>query len=117
MTTHPDIFFAGQITGVEGYIESAASGFFAGLNAALRGTGIDPRELLNDETVIGAMAAYVSDKTVTKFVPMNANFGIVANMPGKFRGKTAKQDKNAAIAERSLSRIDEFSDIIKDNKN
>ena len=51
---------------------------------------------------------------VTKFVPMNANFGIVATMPGKFRGKTAKQDKNAAIAERSLTRIDEFSDIIRD---
>lgn len=114
MREHPDIFFAGQITGVEGYIESAASGFYAGLNAALRCKGIDPRETLNDETVIGAMAAYVSDKTVTKFVPMNANFGIVAAMPGKFRGKTAKQDKNTAIAERSLSRIDAFSDIIKE---
>ena len=117
MKEHPGIFFAGQITGVEGYIESAASGFFAGLNAALRSRGIDPREILNDETVIGAMAAYVSDQTVTKFVPMNANFGIVAHMPGKFRGKTAKQDKNAAIAERSLARIDEFSDIIKEITN
>ena len=114
MREHPGIFFAGQITGVEGYIESAASGFFAGLNAALRSRGIDPREKLNDETVIGAMASYVSDRSVTKFVPMNANFGIVATMPGKFRGKTAKQDKNAAIAERSLTRIDEFSDIIRD---
>ena len=114
MREHPDIFFAGQITGVEGYIESAASGFFAGLNAALRRKGIDPRDTLNDETVIGAMASYVSDKTITKFVPMNANFGIVANMPGKFKGKTAKQDKNAAIAERSLARIDAFSDIIKE---
>ena len=112
MKDHPDIFFAGQITGVEGYIESAASGFFAGLNAALRTKGIDPAQTLNDETVIGAMASYVSDQTITKFVPMNANFGIVAHMPGKFRGKTAKQDKNAAIAERSLARIDAFSDII-----
>ena len=117
MREHPDIFFAGQITGVEGYIESAASGFFAGLNAALRRKGIDPRDTLNDETVIGAMASYVSDKTITKFVPMNANFGIVANMPGKFKGKTAKQDKNAAIAERSLARIDAFSDIIKEITN
>ena len=117
MREHPGIFFAGQITGVEGYIESAASGFFAGLNAALRSRGIDPREALNDETVIGAMASYVSDQTITKFVPMNANFGIVAQMPGKFRGKTAKQDKNAAIAERSLARIDAFSDIIKEITN
>ena len=117
MREHPDIFFAGQITGVEGYIESAASGFFAGLNAALRRKGINPRDTLNDETVIGAMASYVSDKTITKFVPMNANFGIVANMPGKFKGKTAKQDKNAAIAERSLARIDAFSDIIKEITN
>ena len=117
MREHPDIFFAGQITGVEGYIESAASGFFAGLNSALRSRGINPRDTLNDETVIGAMASYVSDKTITKFVPMNANFGIVANMPGKFKGKTAKQDKNAAIAERSLARIDAFSDIIKEITN
>jgi len=117
MKEHPDIFFAGQITGVEGYIESAASGFFAGLNAALRAKGIDPRETLNDETVIGAMACYVSDQYITKFVPMNANFGIVASMPGKFRGKTAKQDKNTAIAERSLARIDAFSDIIKEITN
>lgn len=115
MREYPDIYFAGQITGVEGYIESAASGFYAGLNAALKLKGIDPAETLNDETVIGAMAAYVSDISVTKFVPMNANFGIVAAMPGRFKGKTAKQDKNAAIAERSLARIDAFCDIIKEN--
>ena len=112
MREYPDIYFAGQITGVEGYIESAASGFFAGLNAALRVKGIKPEVELNDETVIGAMAYYVSDVSVTKFVPMNANFGIVATMPGRFKGRTAKQDKNAAIAERSLARIDAFSDII-----
>lgn len=115
MREHPNIYFAGQITGVEGYIESAASGFFAGLNAAMKVKGYTPSEPLNDETVIGAMAAYVSDVSVTKFVPMNANFGIVAKMPGRFKGKTAKQDKKAAIAERSLARIDAFSDIIKED--
>lgn len=115
MREYPDIYFAGQITGVEGYLESAASGFYAGLNAALKHKGIKPSETLNDETVIGAMASYVSDRSVTKFVPMNANFGIVATMPGRFKGKTAKQDKNAAIAERSLARIDAFCDIIKEN--
>lgn len=114
MRDYPDVYFAGQITGVEGYIESAASGFLAGLNAALRiKEDTEALSLLNDETVIGAMAYYVSDRTVTKFVPMNANFGIVAPMPGRFKGKTAKQDKNSAIAYRSLARIEEFSDIIK----
>jgi methylenetetrahydrofolate--tRNA-(uracil-5-)-methyltransferase len=114
MRDYPDVYFAGQITGVEGYIESAASGFLAGLNAALRiKEDTEALSLLNDETVIGAMAYYVSDRTVTKFVPMNANFGIVAPMPGRFKGKTAKQDKNSAIANRSLARIEEFSDIIK----
>ncbi|MBR1796915.1 MAG: methylenetetrahydrofolate--tRNA-(uracil(54)-C(5))-methyltransferase (FADH(2)-oxidizing) TrmFO [Clostridiales bacterium] len=113
MREYPDIYFAGQITGVEGYIESAASGFLAGLNAAMKLKGLSSEVELNSETVIGAMAAYVSDSAVTKFVPMNANFGIVAPMPGRFKGKTAKQDKNTAIAERSLARIDAFSDIIK----
>ena len=115
MKEHPDIYFAGQITGVEGYIESAASGFLAGLYAALKVLHKTPEVILNDETVIGAMAAYVSDASVTKFVPMNANFGIVAKMPGRFKGKTAKQDKNAAIAERSLARIDAFCDIIRED--
>ncbi len=115
MRDYPDIFFAGQITGVEGYIESTASGFLAGYYAAMRALGIDAPYNPSEETVIGAMAHYVSDKSITKFVPMNANFGIVAKMPGKFRGKTAKQDKNTAIANRSLAQIDEFSDIIKKN--
>ncbi len=112
MREHPDIYFAGQITGVEGYIESAASGFMAGLYAALKVLGISLDTELDDRTVIGAMARYVSDPSVTKFVPMNANFGIVAQMPGRFKGKTAKQDKNSAIAERSLAIVDEFSGII-----
>lgn len=113
MKDHPDIFFAGQITGVEGYIESAASGFLAGFYAAMRFLGKVPEIVPDSETVIGAMASYVSDGNIKKFVPMNANFGIVAPMPGRFKGKTAKQDKNAAIAERSLAKIDLFSDIIK----
>lgn len=113
MKDHPDIFFAGQITGVEGYIESAASGFLAGFYASMRFLGKVPEIVPDSETVIGAMASYVSDGNIKKFVPMNANFGIVAPMPGRFKGKTAKQDKNAAIAERSLAKIDLFSDIIK----
>jgi len=107
------IFFAGQITGVEGYIESTGSGFLAGYYAAMKFKGLEPDIDFDDETVIGSMARYVSDSTINKFVPMNANFGIVKTMPGKFKGKTAKQDKNSAIAQRSLAKIDEFSDIIK----
>ena len=112
MRKNPEIFFAGQITGVEGYIESAASGFLAGFYASARFLGLVPEILPGNETVIGAMAGYVSDPGLKNFVPMNANFGIVARMPGKFRGKTAKKDRNAAIAERSLSQIDAFRDII-----
>lgn len=114
MREKPRVFFAGQITGVEGYIESAASGFLAGFYAAMRYKDVTHEFVPDNETVIGAMACYVSDASVKKFVPMNANFGIVAPMPGRFKGKTAKQDKNAAIAERSLAKIDAFSDIIKD---
>lgn len=105
----PGVFFAGQITGVEGYIESTASGLLAGYYAALAALGLECTFSPDAETVIGSMALYVSDPNVKKFVPMNANFGIVAPMPGKFRGKTAKKDKNSAIAARSLEQIDRFA--------
>ena len=110
----PNIFFAGQITGVEGYIESAASGLLAGYYAAMRALDIESYFKPDADTVIGAMALYVSDPSVTKFTPMNANFGLVNNYPGKFKGKGAKKLKNAAIAERSLRQIDQFSVIIND---
>ncbi len=109
---YPNIFFAGQITGVEGYVESAASGMLAGYYAALRAMGREPEFMPDADTVIGSMALYVSDPNVTRFTPMNANFGLVNPYPGRFRGKGAKKLKNAAIAERSLHQIDEFSGII-----
>lgn len=112
MKQYPNIFFAGQITGVEGYIESTASGFLAGYYAALRALNIEAPFVPDSETVMGSMAEYVSDETVKKFVPMNANFGIVRNMPGKFRGKNGKKEKNAAIAARSIEKICQFADII-----
>ena len=108
-----DLFFAGQMTGVEGYIESTASGFLAGYYAAMRALEIEPPFVPGSDTVIGSMAAYVSDPNVTKFVPMNANFGLVEKMPGKFKGKNKKKDKNAAIAERSLAKICVFAEEIK----
>ena len=73
----PNLFFAGQMTGVEGYVESASSGFVAGLNAARRALGLTPFDFTR-ETMIGALGHYVANGTNTKFQPMNANFGIIA---------------------------------------
>jgi methylenetetrahydrofolate--tRNA-(uracil-5-)-methyltransferase len=106
MRTRPNLFFAGQMTGVEGYIESAGSGFVAGVNAARRLCGrealIFPRT-----TMIGAMAAYVSEGGMTgNFQPMNANFGIIAPLEKKVKG--GKRFRNEAYAERSLDVIDKF---------
>ncbi len=103
----PKIYFAGQMTGVEGYVESAGSGLVAGLNAA--------RTLLGEETVIfprttmlGAMAAYVSSGGNGAFVPMNANFGIVDPWPERVKGgKIAKYEKVSARAIAEMARIAE----------
>ena len=64
------------------------------------------------ETVIGSMAQYVSDPSIKKFVPMNANFGIIDPLNIKFRGKTAKKDKCVALSERSLNKIGLYCDYI-----
>ncbi len=104
----PNVFFAGQMTGVEGYIESCASGFVAGINAARRISGEEP-VIFSDATVIGAMAAYVSRGGMGNFVPMNANFGIVRPLEKRVKG--GKQAKNTALAERALSVIDEYKEI------
>lgn len=108
----PGLFFAGQITGVEGYIESTASGFLAGFYAALKALGLDDVYEPDSDTVIGSMANYVSDKNVKSFVPMNANFGLVNPYPAKFKGKDKKKQKNAAIADRALVKIEDFANII-----
>ena len=104
----PDIFFAGQMTGVEGYIESTASGFMAGFYASQRALGIEPSYEPDACTVIGSMALYVSDPHIKKFQPMNANFGIVTPIEGRFKGKTGKKDKNNAIADRALEHLELF---------
>ncbi|MCI8590638.1 MAG: methylenetetrahydrofolate--tRNA-(uracil(54)-C(5))-methyltransferase (FADH(2)-oxidizing) TrmFO [Clostridiales bacterium] len=100
----PKLFFAGQITGVEGYVESAASGLVAGLNAARRITD-KPALLFPNETVIGAMAAYISDENIANFQPMNANFGLVAPLGYKVKGP--KRNKNEQLAKRSLSLLNQ----------
>ncbi len=103
MRSMPNVFFAGQMTGVEGYVESASSGFVAGVNAAMTALGKD-RIIFPKETVIGALAAYVSEGGVSKkFQPMNANFGIIAPLDKKVKGGKAK--RNEAYSERSLEMI------------
>ena len=98
----PNIAFAGQMTGVEGYVESTASGFLAGLSMARQVLG----QALPDfpeETAIGALARYISNESVTAFQPMNVNFGILPPLGYKVKGK---QNKNLALSERSLAIID-----------
>ena len=106
MVARPDVFFAGQMTGVEGYVESAGSGLLAGINAALRARGQD-KLTLPEETMLGAMAGYVSYGGVGDFAPMNANFGIVN--PLGYRVKGGKTAKNEKLAERALAIIDEVA--------
>ncbi len=94
----PDMFFAGQITGVEGYMESGASGLLAGINAYNRAVGNDMM-ILPDYTMTGALAKYISDETVKDFQPMGANIGILPPLDRNIRDK---QLKAQAHAERAL---------------
>ena len=103
MRSEPRISFAGQITGVEGYIESTASGYLAGFYSACDALSIKEPVTFSAETMIGAMAQYISDPNVKHFVPMNANFGLVAPLGYKVRGK--KKEKNLAYAERAIAEV------------
>lgn len=105
----PDVFFAGQMTGVEGYVESAGSGFVAGVSAAARFSGREA-VIFPETTMLGAMAAYVSRGGVGKFVPMNANFGIIQSLEKRVKG--GKVAKNEALAARSLEEIDRIKGLI-----
>ena len=100
----PMVAFAGQMTGVEGYVESAASGFLAAVSMAAR---IQGREVpkFPKETAIGALGLYISDSRIENFQPMNINFSIVAPLEQRIRKKA---EKNLAIANRSLAIIDEM---------
>ena len=106
MINNPKIFFAGQMTGVEGYIESTGSGFVAGVNAARAALGMQ-KVIFPNTTMIGAMANYISTGNMSgSFVPMNANFGIVE--PLGYRVKGGKVAKYEVIADRALNVLDEY---------
>ncbi len=96
------ITFAGQITGVEGYVESTASGFLAGVELARRLLGQEPLDF-PQETAIGALAMYVSREGIADFQPMNVNFGIMPPLDHRVKGK---REKNAALSRRALDVID-----------
>lgn len=101
------LFFAGQITGVEGYMESAASGIMAGINACNRLLGKDTM-ILPKETMIGSLSSYIADPTVVKFQPMGANFGVLPELENRPRDK---KERGAAYAKRALEVLDEYLEV------
>lgn len=104
LKSNPKLFFAGQITGVEGYIESAASGILAGLNAALM---LDGKEMLTlpKDTMLGALVGYITDETVTDFQPMGSNMGILPSLDVHIK---SKQDRYGALSERAINSLDKY---------
>lgn len=99
-----DLFFAGQMTGVEGYVESAASGLVAGINASRFVKGEELLEFPH-ETTIGSMARYITSANEKSFQPMNANFGLLPDLPVKIKGK---KERNEYHANRALETIQNF---------
>lgn len=102
LRSNPNVFFAGQITGVEGYMESAASGILAGKNAVRLALGKKPL-VLPKTTMMGALADYISDESVSDFQPMGANFGVLPPIEPKIRDK---RERYAALAQRSLAQAE-----------
>ena len=97
-----NLFFAGQITGVEGYMESAASGIMAGINMARRLSGKET-VVLPEETMIGALSGYISDESVENFQPMGANFGVLPPIEPKIRDK---KERYLALAKRGIESLE-----------
>ena len=103
MKEFPKIYFAGQITGVEGYMESAASGIVAGINAAKKVLG-EESLILPNFTMIGALLNYITDESVLNFQPMGANFGILPALDTHIRDK---RERYMALSQRSLKFYEE----------
>ncbi len=99
-----ELFFAGQITGVEGYMESACSGIVAGINAYRTLMNMDTL-VFPTETMIGALSGYISDPTVSKFQPMGANFGVLPELENRPRDK---KERGAKYSQRALLALDKF---------
>ena len=104
LCAQPRICFAGQMTGVEGYVESTASGYLAAVELSRRLRGMAPLDL-PQETAIGALALYISNTTVGNFQPMNINFGIIPPLDHRVRGK---RNKNAELSARALEQIERY---------
>jgi methylenetetrahydrofolate--tRNA-(uracil-5-)-methyltransferase len=103
LKSNPRILFAGQITGVEGYVESAASGYLAGINSALLSLGatvITPPA----ETALGALVRHITNTDYRHFQPMNVNYGLFPEMPGRVK----KKERRSRLAERALSSLEEW---------
>lgn len=108
LKAEPHISFAGQMTGVEGYVESAASGFLVGVETARRLRGLPPVDF-PQETAIGALGLYVSNQSVVAFQPMNINFGIMPPLGHRVKGK---RNKNAELSRRSLDIIEKLRETV-----
>ena len=106
LRSDPRISFAGQMTGVEGYVESAASGMLVGIETAARVLGCEPVDF-PQETAIGALGLYISGGSVGDFQPMNINFGIIKPLEYRVKGK---RNKNAEISNRSLAIIEQLKE-------
>ena len=108
LKAQPRISFAGQMTGVEGYVESAASGFLVGVETARRLQGKAPIDF-PQETAIGALGLYISNQSVTVFQPMNINFGIIPPLDHRVKGK---RNKNAELSQRSLAIVEQLKEEV-----
>jgi len=103
-----DLFFAGQMTGVEGYVESAASGLIAGINAALLAKGKQPI-IFPSETVMGSMSHYITSADHKHFQPMNANFGLLPVLDKRIKNK---KERYLQLSQRALNTIQNFSQYV-----
>ena len=110
LKAEPRISFAGQMTGVEGYVESAASGFLVGVETARRLRGLPPVDF-PQETAVGALGLYISNPSVTVFQPMNINFGIMPPLGRRVRGK---RNKNAELSRRSLEILEGLRETVRE---
>ena len=105
LKAQPRIAFAGQMTGVEGYVESCASGFLAGVETARRLLGQAAHRLSRGKRPSAPWALYVSNESVGQFQPMNINFGIMPPLDHRVKGK---RNKNAQLSQRSLAIIEQL---------